>query len=106
MWTSHCPAHRIRALPDESVCYDTGIPDKFFSFLSRSRSQCNHDKADPISAFLYHRSRTDPDGSGGSIYFQASYRPDTPKEASGSYPRWYIRSPSGPVFRMACIIFL
>ena len=106
MWSSHCPAHRIRALPDESVCHDTGIPDEFFSALSRSISQCNHDKADPISAFLYHRSRTDPDGSGGSIYFQASYRPDTPKEASGSYPRWYIWSPSGPVFRMACIIFL
>ena len=106
MWSSHCPAHRIRALPDESVCHDTGIPDEFFSTLSRSISQCNHDKADPISAFLYHRSRTDPDGSGGSIHFQASYRPDTPKEASGSYPRWYIRSPSGPVFRMACIIFL
>ena len=28
MWSSHCPAHRIRALPDESVCHDTGIPDE------------------------------------------------------------------------------
>lgn len=55
---------------------------------------------------LYHRCRTDPDSSDGSIHFQASYRPDTPKKAPGSYPRRHIRSSSSPVFRVACIIFL
>lgn len=34
LWTSHCPAYRIRALSDESVCHEPRIPDEFFPLLA------------------------------------------------------------------------